>query len=236
VESILLCAKSTFGSHRSHRNARLHPNTPCVKTTEADAEAKTRTNPNLALIQEEVTVTSEREPISTTAIEIFNSSITPRATEPTIPIEQGSLYAGQLSAAMQQRAEPMAQVLTVAAVAATAQIALPVAALTAAGTGTTTLGIGTATATNTAVAGEIAVIGTTAQTASHAGVAGYNVLQVSNASYTFGGANIPWVNGVIRAAQPVLVKSAQTGFAAAEVQMFKNAGYKLVGQLLLPPF
>ena len=130
----------------------------------------------------------------------------------------------------------MAQVLTVAAVVATAEIALPVAALTAAGTGTATLGIGTATATNTAVAGELAVIGTTAQTAPYAGVAGYNVLQVSNSAYTFGGANIPWVHGVIRAAQPVVVKSAQAGFAAVEMQMFKAAGYSSVGNLLLPPF
>jgi hypothetical protein len=211
------------------------PKTPCDITTEADAEAKTRANLSLALIQEKVTATSEREPISTTAIEIFNSSITPRATEPTIPIEQGSLYAGQLSAGMQQRAEPMAQVLTVAAVVATAEIALPVAALTAAGTGATTLGMGTATATNTAVAGEIAVIGTTAQTASHAGVAGYNVLQVSNAAYTFGGANVPWVYGAIRAGQPVLVKSAQAGLAAVEMQMFKNSGYMSVGNMLFPP-
>ncbi|HSL56058.1 MAG TPA: hypothetical protein VK868_16760 [Pyrinomonadaceae bacterium] len=62
------------------------------------------------------------------------------------------------------------------------------------------------------------------------------IARFDTASYTFGGANIPWGNGAIRAAQPVLVKSAEAGFAAVEMQMFKNAGYSLVGQLLLPPF
>ncbi len=134
---------------------------------------------------------------------------------------------------MQQRAEPMAQVLTVAAVAATAEIALPVAALTTAGPGTATLGIEAAQVTG-ATAGEIAVIGTTAQTASHAGVAGYNVLQVPANAFTFGGANMPWVNAVIRAGIPVLVKSAEMGFRAQVFEMFKAAGYQLVGNMMFP--
>ena len=46
------------------------PQTPCVKTTEADAEAQTRANPSLALIQESVTlIIPPADPIVTSSID-----------------------------------------------------------------------------------------------------------------------------------------------------------------------
>ena len=190
------------------------PQTPCIVTTQAEAEARTRANLNLALIQEQVTVTSEREPISTTAVEIFNSSITPRETEPTIPEEQGSLWAGQLSVAMQQRAEPMAQVLTVAAVAATAEIALPVIALEAAGVGVTTLGIEAASL-------DTAVIGSQVNTAIYAELTGFNVLNSS--AWTWQTVNISWLNNVISSGQSVIVLAGNR-FTQQEVQYLIEQG------------
>jgi hypothetical protein len=191
------------------------PKTPCEMTSEADAQAKTRANPSLALIQEQVTVNSQREPISTSAIEIFNSSsITPRATEPTIPEEQGSLYAGRLSAAMKQRAEPMAQVLTVAAVVATAEIAVPVIALEAAGAGVTTLGIEAASV-------DTAVIGSQANTAIYAGQTGFNVLNSS--TWGWQTANIPWLNSVISSGQSAIVLGGNE-FTQREVQYLIEQG------------
>lgn len=133
------------------------------------------------------------------------------------------------------RAEPMAQVLTVAAMVATAEIALPVAALTAAGTGTATLGISSATATNTAVAGELAVVGSFQSTSAFSGVAGYNVLRIPNAAYTFGGANLPWISATVAQRQTVIIRAHnEVSLTAMEIQMFMNSGYTRFANMLFP--
>jgi hypothetical protein len=94
------------------------PQTPCVATTQADAEAKTIANPNLALIQEQVTVNASDTPIE--------------------PVKTDDcLYCAALSVEMKKRAEPTAQVIQTYAAIDLMVMAAPLAL----GGGMTSLGL-----------------------------------------------------------------------------------------------
>lgn len=108
----------------------------------------------------------------------------------------------------------MAQVLTVAAVAATAEIALPVIALEAAGVGVTTLGIEAASL-------DTAVIGSQVNTAIYAELTGFNVLNSS--AWTWQTVNISWLNNVISSGQSVIVLAGNR-FTQQEVQYLIEQG------------
>jgi len=121
----------------------------------------------------------------------------------------------------------MKQMVEVGAVIASAEIVLPVAAMTAAGTGVATLGIESAPL-------DTAVIGGVTNTAPYPGQVGYNVMRTVE-NYSWVEHNVPWLNNIIRLGQPVEVLPGGAG-TAAEGQYLQDVGkYLWEGSRLVKP-